>query len=55
MPRRNTNNNCNTQQYWIDMFADYGLHYNAEQTKFIRANSNMKQNFLREYGLCFDR
>ena len=47
--------NCNTQQYWIDMFADYGLHYNAEQTKFIRANSNMKQNFLREYGLCFDR
>jgi len=47
--------NCNTEDYWIDMFADYGLHYNAEQTKFIRANSNMKQNFLRDYGLCFDR
>ena len=47
--------NCNTEEYWIDMFADYGLKYNPEQTKFIKANSNMKQTFLREYGLCFDR
>jgi cyclopropane fatty-acyl-phospholipid synthase-like methyltransferase len=47
--------NCNTQEYWIDMFKDYGFTYNDKLTQTIRSNSNMRKGFVRNYGLCFDK
>lgn len=47
--------NCQTNQYWIDKFAEYGLSYNQELTDAIRANSTMQRDFIRRRGLAFER
>lgn len=47
--------NCQTNQYWIDQFAEHGLSYSEELTNAIRTNSTMKRNFIRNRGLAFER
>ena len=61
--------NCNTQEYWIDVFKKYGFSYDANMTRMIRESSTMgrmKRNkstgekywwkdFVKQNGLCFVR
>lgn len=47
--------NCQTNQYWIEKFAEYGLQYNSALTDKIRKASNMERDFIRRRGLAFVR
>ena len=61
--------NCNTEEYWIDVFDLYGFDYNVEETQYIRSNSSMgsiktnkktgeqreRHTFVRDHGLFFKR
>jgi hypothetical protein len=45
--------NVNNQEYWDSKFNDYGFNKDTESTNHIRANSNMKRNFVRNTGTVF--
>lgn len=46
--------NCKDDQYWIDVFAQYGFEHEPEVTGIIRTEkSTMKREFVRESGLFF--
>lgn len=45
--------NCNTEEYWIDVFSKYGFNLDEEYTKHIREKSTMKRDFIRDRGLFF--
>ena len=45
--------NCNTEEYWISKFNEYGLVYDYQQTNNIRKISSMKRDFIRNNGLFF--
>lgn len=61
--------NCNTEEYWINVFDLYGFDYNTEETQYIRSNSSMgsiktnkktgeqreRHTFVRDHGLFFTR
>ena len=61
--------NCNTQEYWIDVFKKYGFSYDANMTRMIREASTMgrfkrnkstgemfwRKDFVKQNGLCFVR
>jgi len=61
--------NCNTQEYWVDVFKKYGFSYDANMTRMVREASTMgrfKRNkstgetyfwkdFVKQNGLCFVR
>jgi cyclopropane fatty-acyl-phospholipid synthase-like methyltransferase len=61
--------NCNTEEYWIKTFNNYGFNFNKQETDFIRQNSSMgksKKNksigeitwwkdFVRQNGLFFEK
>lgn len=46
--------NCNTKDYWIDVFKKYGFTFNESLTNTVRINSTMEREFFREYGLVFE-
>lgn len=45
--------NCNTQDYWINTFKDYGFTYDNTTTVNLRKVSTMKRDFIRNHGLYF--
>lgn len=47
--------NCQTNEYWIEKFAEYGMKYDAELTNAVRQASTMKRDFIRRRGLAFIR
>lgn len=47
--------NCQTNEYWIKRFAEYGLEYNQKLTDAVRNNSTMQRDFIRRRGLAFIR
>ncbi len=47
--------NCQTTKYWIRKFYDYGLHYDSEETDYIREHSSMTREFMRNYGMFYRR
>ena len=61
--------NCNTQEYWIDKFKQYGFLYDANMTRQIKEVSTMGRkkkiketgevkfwkDFVKQNGLCFIR
>lgn len=61
--------NCNTQEYWIDVFKKYGFAYDANMTRMIKEVSSMGRmkkdkktgkkywwkDFVKQNGLCFTK
>ena len=47
--------NCNTVEYWEDIFAQYGFRLDWDLSNTIRAKSTMKKYFMRDEGLVFVR
>ena len=47
--------NCQTQDYWIDKFSDYGFDYDDEETWYIRENSAMRKPFMQRNGMFYVR
>lgn len=45
--------NCNTKEYWIDIFKEYNLIFNEEITNRLKEKSTMKRDFFRNNGLYF--
>jgi SAM-dependent methyltransferase len=45
--------NCQLPEYWIDKFAQYGLHYSENLTEAIRDVSTMAKPFIKRTGLVF--
>jgi len=53
--------NCNTQEYWIDVFNQYGFGYDPNMTRHIREATTMnikgkaapRKAFVKNNGLCF--
>lgn len=45
--------NCQTEEYWIDLLRQNGLHYEPELSSEIRWASTMKRDFMRETGKIF--
>ena len=46
--------NCNTKEYWIDVFAQYGFVFSKELTEEVKRHSTMEREFFKEYGLVFE-
>lgn len=47
--------NCQTQEYWIDLFKNYNFNYNNYITKHIRKVSTMQKPFVKNNGLFFEK
>ena len=47
--------NCNTKEYWIDIFDQYVFDYDEEGTNMIKKSTTMGKAFIRKYGLMFIR
>jgi len=47
--------NCNTKEYWIEIFNQYGFDYDQKGTDMIRTSTTMGKAFMRKYGLMFIR
>jgi|TARA_B110000977_G_C10942065_1_gene441256 hypothetical protein len=45
--------NCNTKEYWIDIFDQYGFDFNEKLTNKVRTSTTMGKAFMRKYGLVF--
>lgn len=53
--------NCNTEEYWKDVFKQYGFSYDANMTRHIKEVSTMGRikngksikQFVKDNGLCF--
>lgn len=45
--------NCQTEDYWIQKFAERGLVYSEADTKIIRSRSTMVKDFMRNTGKVF--
>lgn len=45
--------NVRNQLYWDEKFKSYGFHKNIESTDYIRKNSSMKRNFMRNTGTIY--
>ena len=45
--------NCQTKEYWIDKFLEYGFDYDAEETQYIRENSAMRKPFMQRNGMFY--
>lgn len=45
--------NCQTEEYWIQKFKEYGFSFSSELTETIRKVSTMKRNFVRNTGKVF--
>ncbi len=45
--------NCQTKDYWIDVFNEHGFSYYAPATEELRKNSTMKKPFIQRTGLVF--
>lgn len=46
--------NCRTQDYWINVFQDYGFEWKKDLTEDLRESSTMKRDFVRSCGLVFE-
>jgi SAM-dependent methyltransferase len=47
--------NCQTAEYWIDVFKNYNFIYNDDLTKLLRKKSTMAKPFIQRNGLFFTR
>jgi SAM-dependent methyltransferase len=47
--------NCQSEQYWIDIFAAAGFDHKKTTTDLVRAASTMQRNFVRDHGMYFER
>lgn len=47
--------NCQTQDYWIEKFAEYGFSFSEEDTKHVRENSVMRKPFMQRTGMVYVR
>lgn len=45
--------NCQSAEYWIEKFKNYGILYSSQFTELLRKHSTMKKNFIRQNGLFF--
>lgn len=45
--------NCQTNEYWIEKFAEYGLKYDGVLTELVKEESTMVRDFIRRRGLVF--
>lgn len=47
--------NCQTADYWINVFKNYNFKYNSDLTNTLREKSTMKKQFIQRNGLFFSR
>jgi cyclopropane fatty-acyl-phospholipid synthase-like methyltransferase len=45
--------NLKSEEYWIDIFQNYGFNFDKSLTLKLRKISSMGREFFREYGLVF--
>jgi hypothetical protein len=45
--------NVKTQDYWDNVFSQYGFTKDIISTDYIRSNSSMKRNFVRNTGTVY--
>lgn len=45
--------NCQSEQYWIDKFKEYGFEFSPDLTHCVRKESTMKRDFMRKTGKVF--
>ena len=45
--------NCQTPDYWKDVFYQYGFRWDEQGTQMIRQRTTMGKAFMRKYGLLF--
>lgn len=45
--------NCRNEDYWKNVFTNYGFYFNQDITNEIRNCSTMERNFIRNNGLYF--
>lgn len=46
--------NCQSNEYWIDIFQKYNLLFNSLISQEIRKKSTMKREFMRNTGMFFE-
>lgn len=46
--------NCQTGEYWKEVFAKYNMKFNKELTDLCRNASTMRRDFFRKNGLVFE-
>jgi hypothetical protein len=54
-PKAHHHVNVKPCSYWINAFTERGFTYSEEDTVYIRKNSSMKRDFVRETGMVFVR
>jgi hypothetical protein len=47
--------NCQTADYWKDVFDQYGFSYDTRGTEMVRQMTTMGKGFMRKNGLMFVR
>ena len=45
--------NCQSSEYWIDVFEKYGFKHERKHTENVRIHSTMPREFVKETGLVF--
>ena len=45
--------NCQPKEYWIEVFAEYGLVYSEPFTNAIKTASTMRKPFMQQNGMFF--
>lgn len=46
--------NCQTVEYWIEKFAQYGFLFNEKVTAKVRKHSTMTREFMRNTGMFYE-
>jgi hypothetical protein len=45
--------NCQTNDYWIEIFSSHGFRYQEQQTLHLRSISEMRKEFFKKSGMFF--
>lgn len=47
--------NCRNEEYWINVFTNYGFIFDKDITTSVRNSSTMERDFIRHNGLYFNK
>lgn len=45
--------NCRKKKYWLDLFAEYGFSFDAENTEKLKECSSMQREYMQNNGMLF--